>query len=257
MGYYAHSKQYYSAIKRREINRMIDQQSYGYSRTPSPAQKRVNEAVAEVRFTKKPHNGIEPVAMSDEDVETGKRLVTTLKFAKLNEQHSRGEIDGVTYSNVIRGWAQTLFPGDKDALSKFIALHHDEMAAKLRKDYAAAQKQAALGDGAAGTDQLIYGPNWRPAVQNDSPAPIGTASPTQDGTMSAAPNAASRSAADGTPPAASSAYVGKAISRDMFIAIAKQTMAGVYSKVRAQLIAMDQWPIDWIDSALIRHERGQ
>jgi hypothetical protein len=46
-------------------------------------------------------------------------------------------------------------------------------------------------------------------VQNDSPRPIGTASPVQDGTLSAAPNLGSRSAADGTPPAASSGYVGK------------------------------------------------
>jgi hypothetical protein len=234
MGNYVHSKAHYAATKKRQINRMIDQQqSYGFDRVPSPAQKRMNEAVAAVRFTKR--GGTQ-------------RPVNDLPHDK----------QASAFQNALdeQRYAMTMFPESKsvgEALSKWYAtpIGKAALTARLRDDYAEGQKRAALGDGAPGTDQLIYGPQWRPAVQNDAPRPIGTASPVQDGTLSAAPNLGSRSAADGTPPAASSAYVGK-IDADWIRAVAKQA----YAPVREKLRAMKQWSDDEIDAALIRHERG-
>jgi hypothetical protein len=236
MGNYVHSKQFYAATKRREINRLLD--SYGYDRKPSPAQQRLNEAVAAVRFTKRGGHQ-HPVNDLPHD-----KHAADFKYAIDEQRH-----------------AMTMFPESKsigEALSKWYGTEMGKrvLSERLRDNYKQSQLDGALGDGAPGTDQLIYGPQWRPAVQSDSPRPIGTANPAVDGTLSAGPNVGSRSAADGTPPAASSAYVGK-LDREMIGAIGKQVMAGVYAKVRKQLVAMDQWPEDWIDSALVRYERGQ
>jgi hypothetical protein len=236
---YVHSKAHYAATKKRNIHRMIDQQqSYGYDRTPSPAQKRMNEAVAAVRFTKRggTHHAVN-------DLPHDKHAASGFDYA-INEQK----------------YAMTMFPEAKtvgEALSKFYAtpIGKATITARLRDDYAEGQKRAALGAGAAGTDPLIYGPNWRPAAWEDSSPPFANA-PAGDGTQSASAYPGSRSAADGSPAAASSQFIGK-LDRDMILAIAKQTMGGVYSKVRKQLVAMNQWPDDWIDSALIRHERSQ
>jgi hypothetical protein len=91
----------------------------------------------------------EPFALTNEDTETGKRLVTRMKFAKLNEAHSRGEIDGASYSNIISEWAKVLFPGDRQALGKFLKLHHEELADKIRDDYRRNQGAAGSGVGVA------------------------------------------------------------------------------------------------------------
>jgi hypothetical protein len=223
MGNYVHSKQFYASVKRREVNRLIDAAKQTAAQQQSP-----EIAFVKRGGTQRPTNDL-----------PADKQASAFQYA-LDEQK----------------FAMSMFPEAKsvgEALSKWYAtpVGKATITARLRDDYEEGQKRAALG-APMGSDDLIYG-SWRSAVQNDSPRPIGTASPTQDGLMSASPNdgVMSHSAADGSPPAVSGAYVGK-IDADWIRALCK----GAYAPVREKLRAMKRWSDDEIDCALIRHERG-
>jgi hypothetical protein len=104
---------------------------FGFTRTPSPAQKRRN---AEIRFRKgtemqiavekKPHNGREPFALE-------------LMLDKAFKSHSDGKLDNVGLSDVLRGLADAAYPGDKNAMSKFVEANKAAFAAKVTADHAA------------------------------------------------------------------------------------------------------------------------
>jgi hypothetical protein len=92
-------------------------------------------------------------------------MAGAMEYRKVNEKHSAGEIDSATYSAVIQGLARIAFPDDKDALSKFLKLHAEELSEKLRKDYEREQRRTALagyegtgiGDGIAWAGAVVGG----------------------------------------------------------------------------------------------------
>jgi hypothetical protein len=86
----------------------------------------------------------EPFAL---DAKTAQRVGDALSFDKLNRAHSDGQIDNASYADIVAGLARMAYPGDPQALSKFLKLHAVEMAEKLRGDYARSQFAGATGNG--------------------------------------------------------------------------------------------------------------
>jgi hypothetical protein len=120
--------------------------------------------------------------------------------------------------------------------AKCSGLIKDYMKRGMSFDAAATKAVAEVYGGAAGTDQLIYGPNWRPAAWGDDASPPVGRGPATDGTMAASPNdgVMSHSAADGSPPAASSAYVGK---YDNLVTVANiQDLVKRYPELRGDIV---------------------
>ena len=85
----------------------------------------------------------EPFALSKPDAARAKRLVDAIDFERLNKAHSSGKISSAEYSEVLRGMANTAYPGDKQALAKFLKANSAVMAAKLAHDYSALHAQIA------------------------------------------------------------------------------------------------------------------
>jgi hypothetical protein len=121
---------------------------------------------------KMPHNGREPIAMTDkQELERAKRLNAALSLSKLCKQHSAGEIDGATFSNVMQGYARTEFGTGKDAMAKYVAAHHDTLSQKLKADYEDCQNEdsekSAVGNGVGVAPS--HNP-YRSTVMSDSAA---------------------------------------------------------------------------------------
>jgi hypothetical protein len=119
----------------------------GFDRNPSPAMRRKSMEHAEVKFRKMPHNGREPIAMTDKaEVERARKLNAALSLRKLCEDHSVGKIDSATFSEVLQGYARTEFGTGRDAMAKYVAAHHAELSQKLAHDYERSQKTYNVDD---------------------------------------------------------------------------------------------------------------
>jgi hypothetical protein len=169
--------------------------SYGFTRSPSPAQQRRNKARRLVNLTihevssvdrgagpgcevllRKRDEGVTkmekrggtqhpvndlPADKMASALGAAYRVSKLMSLDKLFKDHSSGKIDGALMSEGIRKLADAEYPNDPRAMAKYEKAHREEFAEKLRADYAQAQKRSA-GYG----QPLGIGSNWNGAVGN-------------------------------------------------------------------------------------------
>jgi hypothetical protein len=145
--------------------------------------------------------------------------------------------------------AMTMFPESKSlgaALAKWYEtpVGKRTISAKLKADYEAGQRRvAAVGNGNG---------QWAQSAADDSPIqPSGEYDSREPGVSAVNGLMSESHFYDGA------VGNGSGFSKEWIGAFGKATMAGVYAAVRKKLVAEGKYPEDWIDSALIRHERGE
>jgi hypothetical protein len=170
----------------------------------------------------------EPFALTETDAKTAKSLVNAIDFDRLNKAHSAGKVSNAEYSDILRGIANATYPGDKQALAKFLKANSAVMSAKLAADYSAAQaahdQQQRTG---VGTGHGIAAPAQAAGAANDG---VG-----------------SRSAVDGQPvQSGNESYMGKfAPPADMLVTV---------DNIKA--IAKSHFKGDVVKAATVLRQRG-